>query len=67
VTPAERQEAATEVRLHVRDYVRYMYPDVWKAMHRSARTSIFNCVYNAVHAALGTLNPRPQDWPGDAD
>jgi len=67
VTPEERTNAATEVRWYVREHIRTMYPEVWSRMSRSARRSILNCVYNAVHAALGTLNPQPQDWPGDAD
>lgn len=67
VTPEEKRRAAEAVRLHVREHVRGMYPEVWNMMSPSARTSIFNCVYNAVHAALGDLNSHHDVWPGDAD
>jgi hypothetical protein len=67
ITPAEKKQAADAVRLHVREYVRGMYPEVWRMLTVSQRTSIFNCVSNAVSAALGDLNPRVQDWPGDRD
>jgi hypothetical protein len=65
VTPEEKLRAAATVRLHVREYAQSMYPEVWQAMSPSARTSIFNCIYNAVYAALGDLNPRVEHWPGD--
>src|SRR5262245_15279841 len=67
ITPEERRQLATAVRQHVRDYVRAMYPDVWQSMSPSARTSIFNTIFNAVHAALGDLHPTEAPGPGDAD
>jgi hypothetical protein len=67
VSPEEKDRAAQAARLHVREYVRSMYPEVWQALTRSQRTSIFNCIYIAVYAALGQLNPRLEDWPGGAD
>jgi len=67
VSAEEKRQAATAVRLYMREYIRTMYPEVWQAMKPSARTSIFNAIFNAVHAALGQLTPPAEHWPGDHD
>lgn len=56
-TKEEKTDIAEAVRDTVRTHIRTMYPEVWQAMKPSARTSIFNCIENAVHLALARLDP----------
>jgi hypothetical protein len=53
-TPAQKQALCDAVRMQVRALLKTTCPGVWA--HRSARTSLLNCVWTTVHAGLGRLD-----------